>query len=95
MNRPITSVLALAVLLGMPALFSNSRHAVSAAEKAEALLATDGAFRDGLFVGRLSAEWGRAPRPTIGRWSSERDRASFVAGYQRGYKQGVSERGGD
>jgi hypothetical protein len=24
-------------------------------------------------------------RPQIGRWSSDRDRSSFVAGYQRGY----------
>jgi hypothetical protein len=92
MNRPLTSVLALAVLLGTPALFGNSHRAVTAHEKAEAILATDGAFRDGLYVGRLSAEWGRAPRPTIGRWSSERDRASFVEGYRRGYQQGVSER---
>ena len=52
---------------------------------AEVQFAADAPFRDGLYVGRLAAESGRPEHPTAGRWSSQHDRASFVAGYQRGY----------
>src|SRR5579863_792908 len=47
--------------------------------------ATDGAFRDGLFLGRIDAEQGRQRHVSSGRWSSEADRRSFVLGYQQGY----------
>jgi hypothetical protein len=47
----------------------------------------DGAFRDGLYLGKLDAESGRKPHPSIGRWSTATDRASFVAGYEQGYQQ--------
>jgi hypothetical protein len=86
MDRLFAYTLATAVLLGTTALLGNSSRTVSADERSEARLATDGAFRDGIFVGRLSAQWGQPPRPAIGRWSNERDRASFVEGYRRGYE---------
>jgi hypothetical protein len=54
----------------------------------ETVLATDGAFRDGLFLGQLSAANGLAMRPPVGRWSTLQDRAMFLAGYQRGYASG-------
>ena len=47
--------------------------------------ATNGAYRDGIFVGKLSAEHGAKARAPIGRWATAEDRASFNAGYQRGY----------
>jgi hypothetical protein len=47
----------------------------------------DGAFRDGLYQGKLDAESGRKPHLSIGRWNAARERASFVAGYQQGYQQ--------
>jgi hypothetical protein len=47
----------------------------------------DGAFCDGLYLGKLDAESGRKPHLSIGRWNTARDRASFVAGYQQGYRQ--------
>jgi hypothetical protein len=87
MDRLFAYALAIAVLLGTSALLGNSSRVASTEESREARLATDGAFRDGIFVGRLSAQWGQPPRPAVGRWSSERDRASFVAGYQRGYEE--------
>lgn len=49
--------------------------------------ATDGAFSDGLFLGKLDAESGRKQHLSIGRWGTAKDRASFVAGYQQGYRQ--------
>jgi hypothetical protein len=48
---------------------------------------TDAAFRDGFYLGRLDAADGRKVRPSIGRWSAPKDRASFLAGYQRGYEE--------
>jgi hypothetical protein len=50
----------------------------------ETQMATDGAFRDGLFVGRWDAEQGRSGPAPIGRWSGEQDRESFTAGYRMG-----------
>ncbi|HVI09058.1 MAG TPA: hypothetical protein VND65_12280 [Candidatus Binatia bacterium] len=49
-----------------------------------ALFATDGAFRDGLYLGQLAARSGRVAQPAIGRWSTERDRAMFAEGYRQG-----------
>lgn len=47
----------------------------------------DGAFRDGLYLGKLDAVQNRQPHLSSGRWSSDRDRASFIAGYETGYGQ--------
>jgi len=54
---------------------------------AEAIFATDGAFRDGLYLGKLAAKNGEPARPAIGRWSTEHDRSMFTAGYRRGYNE--------
>lgn len=56
-------------------------------DSAEAQLAADGAFRDGVYVGRLAAQSGRPSRPLTGRWSTKQDRALFAAGYTRGYNE--------
>ena len=47
--------------------------------------ATDAAFRDGLYLGKLQARQGREPHLSVGRWSGEADRGAFVRGYERGY----------
>jgi hypothetical protein len=49
--------------------------------------AGNAAFRDGLHLGRFDAESGRTRHLSVGRWSSDINRASFVAGYQTGYQQ--------
>ena len=90
MEKLLTYAVAIAVCLGTSAVLANSgiatrRHSVPYAEAA-----ADGAFRDGLYVGRLSAESGRPSRAPIARWSTEKDRASFVAGYRRGYEGSVA-----
>jgi hypothetical protein len=54
---------------------------------AEARFAADGAFRDGLYLGKLAAENGQSQSLAVGRWSTEQDRAMFTAGYRRGYSQ--------
>jgi hypothetical protein len=52
-----------------------------------AQMANDGAFRDGLYVGRLAHAANREMRPPVGRWSTEKDRASFVAGYRQAFAE--------
>ncbi|MGH9498061.1 MAG: hypothetical protein ACRD3L_02875 [Terriglobales bacterium] len=49
--------------------------------------ASDGAYRDGLFQGKIDATRGRQPHLTSGRWSTDLDRASFISGYRRGYRE--------
>ena len=53
---------------------------------------TNGAFRDGLYLGRLAAERGAEPHVAIGRWATPEDRSSFTAGYQRGYSEFLASR---
>jgi hypothetical protein len=47
----------------------------------------DAAFRDGLFQGRLDAERSRRQHLSIGRWSVDADRRSFVSGYLQAYRE--------
>lgn len=79
--------LAIAVSLGTTALLANSQRTMKPPESEEARLAADGAFRDGLYVGKLSAKSSRTQGPAVGRWSAGQDRANFVAGYRRGYNE--------
>jgi hypothetical protein len=59
-------------------------------DAASASQQTDAAFRDGFYLGRLDARDGRRVRPSIGRWSDSKDRALFLAGYQRGYDEALA-----
>lgn len=85
MDKLFTLALAIAVCLGTTALLANSGRATG--QNADAQITADGAFRDGLYVGRVAAEAGRPLHPQIGRWSNEHDRTSFAAGYRRGYNE--------
>src|SRR5260370_42130450 len=53
---------------------------------------TDGAFRDGLYLGRLAAEGGSEPHVAVGRWATAEDRSSFTAGYHWGYSELLASR---
>jgi hypothetical protein len=57
-----------------------------------AVLDTDAAYCDGLFLGKLDGQQGRSSRPSIGRWNTEKDRSSFRAGYEKGYKEALASR---
>jgi hypothetical protein len=85
MEKIFTLALALGVSLGTTAMLANGGRAAERHEKSDAQPVTDGAFRDGLYLGRLAAEGGRPLRPQTGRWLTEADRTSFAAGYRRGY----------
>ena len=51
--------------------------------------ATSAPFRDGLYLGRLAAKRGGESHISTGRWATEGDRASFTAGFQQGYQDGL------
>ncbi|HVO61795.1 MAG TPA: hypothetical protein VMT53_12730 [Terriglobales bacterium] len=48
---------------------------------------TEGAYRDGLYVGRLHRRHGLPSHPALGRWNREADRHLFGEGYDRGYSE--------
>lgn len=45
-----------------------------------------GAYRDGLYLGRLQRKQGLPPHAAAGRWSRASDRQLFQTGYARGYR---------
>jgi hypothetical protein len=87
MSRLWKFMLALSIALGANALLGNSSSHFIPAIDQKARLAADGAFRDGLYLGKLAARNRLVSRPAIGRWSAPQDRAMFAAGYARGYSE--------
>jgi hypothetical protein len=51
----------------------------------------DGAFRDGLYLGKLNARDGNEQHIASGRWSTGKDRDSFIDGYHRAYAEAPTE----
>jgi hypothetical protein len=83
-------VLTLVICLGTTAMLAVSNRNVKSNASVETALATDGAFRDGLYLGKLAAESGQPARLAIGRWSTDQDRSMFTAGYRRGYSESLT-----
>lgn len=52
------------------------------------------AYEQGMREGRWAAQRGRRPNPTPQGWDSERLSRAYQIGYDRGYDQAMSERGG-
>jgi hypothetical protein len=75
-----------AIVVGAAALFT---LAIATAHQpqgtADARLANDAAYRDGLYQARRDASQKHPAHITSGRWSTGEDRASFIAGYLQGY----------
>jgi hypothetical protein len=91
MNQVSTYVLAIAVCLGTTALLANSKRTTNSNSSADARLEADGAFRDGLYLGKLAAASNQPLSPAVGRWSTDQDRATFSAGYRRGYNDSLAQ----
>ncbi len=81
---------AIVIGMGATAMLAVSPRAVETGTTAEARLAADGAFRDGLYLGKLAAERGQPASAAVGRWSTEHDRSMFTAGYRRGYNDSLT-----
>jgi hypothetical protein len=45
-----------------------------------------GAFRDGLYLGRLDSDHGDTPHVAVARWSNANHREAFARGYAEGFK---------
>lgn len=87
MNKLSKYALAFVIALGANGLLAYSSFKVTPEATQAERLATDGAFRDGLYLGMLAARNAEPLRPAVGRWSTERDRSTFIAGYTRGYQE--------
>jgi hypothetical protein len=46
----------------------------------------DAAYRDGAYQAKIDVDRGRKAHFSCGRWSTDQDRASFIAGYEESYK---------
>jgi len=86
----LLSYAAIVIALGTTATLAISNRTAKPIANSEAEFAADGAFRDGLYLGRLASESGQPLRPAIGRWSADRDRSMFTAGYRRGYNESLT-----
>jgi hypothetical protein len=78
---------AIVLALGVTATLAISPRDARSITTSEASLAVDGAFRDGLYLGKLAAASRELPRLAVGRWSTAQDRSQFAAGYRRGYDE--------
>jgi len=84
MQRLLAYVLAMGCV-GTSAMLVQRDVTTRQKESADVQLTNDAAFRDGLYLGRLAYAAKRQMHPPIGRWSTEKDRASFAAGYRQGF----------
>ncbi len=86
MIRVATYLLTIALSFGAGAAVSNRVSSVDGNTAAIQAQAGNAAFRDGLYLGKLTASQGKDAHISEGRWSQPADRASFVRGYQQGYR---------
>ena len=91
MNRLLVVGLAIGCMGTSGVLFQGMKTAKQA-QSLEAQDANDGAFRDGLYLGKMARNANLQAHPPVGRWSSEKDRASFLRGYRQGFGQTLAAR---
>jgi hypothetical protein len=84
MQRLLTCLLALGCVGTGGLVIRGTRNAPNTVE---VQMAKDGAFRDGLYLGKLDRVARRTVAPPIARWSTDQDRASFARGYRQGFSQ--------
>ena len=70
----------LCVGLGMVGVSSHGLRGVLNVKQADA------AYRDGAYQAKIDVESGRKAHFSCGRWSTDQDRASFIAGYEQSYR---------
>ena len=84
-KRVILFVVAAGVSFASGVFVGGSSHPPAPAENPA--LASNPAYRDGLYQAKLDAREGRKPHFAVGRWNTEAARASYIAGYQDGYRR--------
>lgn len=75
------------VFLGTGAMLFQHDGSAHSSQSIEVQMASDAAFRDGVYLGKLARNTKNSTHPPVGRWSTEKDRASFVEGYRLGLSQ--------
>ena len=87
------SFFASAILIGLGTVAAIGNHHLDPPSATEDVnQANDGAFRDGIYLGKLAAARGAESHVAIGRWVAPKDREAFRAGYQRGYNESLASR---
>ena len=84
MQRILTYVLAMGCVGTSAAMLVSHDTTLQNRAAADIELNNDAAYRDGLYLGKLAQAENRTSRAPVGRWSTEKDRASFAAGFQQG-----------
>ena len=84
MNKIILSALALLVMTASA--FTLRIGSATQSNPGNPELTINGAFRDGLYAGKLAGESGDQYHVAAARWASGDDRIRFAAGYDQGYK---------
>lgn len=87
MQRLLAYVLAMGCVGTSAAMLVSHDTTLQDKAAAQVHVGTDAAYRDGLYLGRLALAAKRPMRAPVGRWSSEKDRASFAAGFKQGIGQ--------
>ena len=76
----------LALFSATAAMFHRDSPLTASASESRTL-DTKAAFRDGLYLGRLTAQRGGQMHIASGRWANPSDRGLFVSGFERGYHE--------
>ena len=84
-ERVLLFVIGLSLSFASGVLIGGSSH--HSASPQNPAFASDPAYRDGLYQATLDAREGRKPHFAVGRWNTEAARASYIAGYQEGYRR--------
>jgi hypothetical protein len=90
MKKLALSALALFVMTASAMTLHNATPSESRSD-----VATNAAYRDGLYLGKLAAERGNDAHVATARWALTKDRESFAAGYQQSYSAVLASRGAD
>jgi hypothetical protein len=77
--------LILVVAAGSTAIMKTRSNANEGMAEVTSVQTTHGAYRDGLYLGKLAASLGDAPHLCTGRWSKKADQDLFSAGFEQGY----------
>ena len=85
--RKLSGLAAVLALFAGTAAMMHSDRATTTSARDSAMLDGNGAFRDGLYLGRLAARQGAPMHIASGRWATAADRNSFVAGFLHGYQE--------
>jgi len=87
MRLSLYSVVAILITFGM-AYTARPTQPSNPPQSGSTNVIVEGAYRDGLYLGRLHRKQGLPSRPATGRWNREADRNLFLQGYARGYNPG-------